>query len=1222
SVGSGSGSLTGGMLPSSTAGGSAGDQPPHPLRQDGINVTAAAAAAAAAAASSSPVGRGHEGDVPTISPTPSSTTSSGGHSSRSGVRGSVNLGGRSVSPIGNDRQRQSPLARPQGASSRGGGARAAPRGAQFASAMPHGLTVQELKELTKIRLAREALTAPAQPASSANPRAQQQRNNPGSDGGGDFGRGRAVSPAISGDLGRRRGGHADSRSPVPRSSPSTPGVEDRPHRRTRRGGRRGRNSRSPRPNGQHCSPKLGDEDSHQHRDLRHHLYHDGYSSASPSPRIRRGITDPWAYADDDKHPRSSSQPRAVSRDDNQVTSGEVSGGGSIGPAPAASEGGREGGAPGGGERGSTEAEAAAAAERLSAIGSPDLTLEAKGHPTSGGSGGGAGGGYGSPLGGGSGRGLPNQQQPSTMLPEAASSSSGRRPVSMPLPSGGDSRQSSSLLMMGDELWAQEFRDLRRQDGAAGGGRGSAVDAGITAGDHHDRGGGRDRDPLERAAGGWSGDRPRSLHHFDRGQLAEERRRFAEDQVRERGPGGSTARVHGMIGGERLTSLSGFEESDASASHARRFYQEQQHQRQYHPHAYPRLQRARSDGLVSSSHHAGRGGSAELQERDVYDGVQQHYRHSGYSRGSDGGKPPPPPPSRIGDRYHANHHQQQPNPHWRYSSGDSYRSHSQQQQQHHHQHHQHHQHHHHHHRHPDGADNGTPGVGSRNTGAGSTRHLPAHHQQQQQQPQLVSRRSDGGVVVSSAAYHRDAGRPTIGNGSGGGAGGGFDRREAMFGGDGVGLVRGAGTTGGGRHGSPPSFAEGDISLNASALICLPPVAESVLVTPRTAAGGSWKNTATSTQEIAAGAAEAAVVPPWKGFQAENSQQQRQVRFYPSASPHPFHATGDTRGFEEGGGSDGGSHPRHTPGGARHDYSAAAASRVEKRHEPAAPTFRRKHEGAHPTSTTANRDSSINHQTGGYPGWSSGSDGGGGFVPGGADSVGRASPLIDSPLVTGLSFPLEFAGHGGGGGGGARVFGRTGSEGALSAHGSVPAAAVAAIFSATRSEGKAGSDDGGQGTAAAAAAGFTASAAGEGAGRGFASGLFGLDTVGGGVGIGSSPSSHNSAGPVDAAPAMMPQQLNLGRGFGGGGSAIGSGMDPPLHVDSSSLFSSIGQRGRDGGGGDVMHSGHRQSSSVSSAPVGGERGGAVGGGGPVGAIGSSRNIASNPVAGADADSSASP
>ncbi|CAM9298642.1 unnamed protein product, partial [Ectocarpus fasciculatus] len=223
------------------------------------------------------------------------------------------------------------------------------------------------------------------------------------------------------------------------------------------------------------------------------------------------------------------------------------------------------------------------------------------------------------------------------------------------------------------------------------------------------------------------------------------------------------------------------------------------------------------------------------------------------------------------------------------------------------------------------------------------------------------------------------------------------------------------------------------------------------------------------------------------------------------------------------------------------------------------------------------------------------GGGGFLPGGADSVGRSSPLSDSPLVTGLSFPLELAGYSGGGGGG-RVFGRTGSEGALSAHGSGPTAAVAAIFSGTRSEGKAGSDEGGQGTAGA---GFPGSAAGEGAGRGFASGLFGLDTVGGGVGIGSSPSSHNSAGPVDAAPATMPQQLNLGRGFGGGGGggAIGSGMDPPLRVDTNSLFSSFGQPGSDGGGGggDVMPSGHRQSSGVSSTPVGGERGGAVGGGG---------------------------
>lgn len=143
SVGSGSGSATGGMLPSSTVGGVGEDQPlqPPPRRPNGINVIAAAAGGG-------PPGGGHGGEIP---PTPSSTTSSGGHSSRSGVRGgSVNVGGRSVSPIGNGGRRQSPLARPQGGSSRGGGAGAAPRGAQVASAMPHGLTVQELKELTKV----------------------------------------------------------------------------------------------------------------------------------------------------------------------------------------------------------------------------------------------------------------------------------------------------------------------------------------------------------------------------------------------------------------------------------------------------------------------------------------------------------------------------------------------------------------------------------------------------------------------------------------------------------------------------------------------------------------------------------------------------------------------------------------------------------------------------------------------------------------------------------------------------------------------------------------------------------------------------------------------------------------------------------------------------------------------------------------------------------------
>lgn len=91
---------------------------------------------------------------------------------------------------------------------------------------------------SQMRLAREAFSVPVHTASASTLPAEQTSS------GGGGGRGRADSPAPGGDAGadeRRRQRYPESRSPMSRSTPSSPGLDDRPHRRTRRGGRRGRN---------------------------------------------------------------------------------------------------------------------------------------------------------------------------------------------------------------------------------------------------------------------------------------------------------------------------------------------------------------------------------------------------------------------------------------------------------------------------------------------------------------------------------------------------------------------------------------------------------------------------------------------------------------------------------------------------------------------------------------------------------------------------------------------------------------------------------------------------------------------------------------------------------------------------------------------------------------------------------------------------------------------
>ncbi|CAN0130340.1 unnamed protein product, partial [Scytosiphon promiscuus] len=342
-------------------------------------------------------------------------------------------------------------------------------------------------------------------------------------------RGRVGSPALSVELGgeRRHRRHDSSRSPMhPRSTPSTPGLEDRPHRRTRRGGRRGRN-RSPRPDDQY-SPRVGDESNHN----------DGYSSASYSPRPRRSMSDPWADPHD-QFPRSSSQPRTVIRDDRddhpllsalsrEGTSDGYGGGGGGGGArsshPAGTSGadvedlGLAGGSRGSGVRGEGSGSLGPGAAAAAAAMAVAATATAAG-------------------GGGRGDQLPTRAAHPSLSPSQSATFSRRSPDNG-ASSGGGGGAGRSSPSMGSTAWKQDFHDRRREDGtgAAGGGRGTVVGAGVAEDFQHHHGGGsrgRDRDrearPERGAGAALSGQRPRSLHHLDRRHLGEgERRQFSAE----------------------------------------------------------------------------------------------------------------------------------------------------------------------------------------------------------------------------------------------------------------------------------------------------------------------------------------------------------------------------------------------------------------------------------------------------------------------------------------------------------------------------------------------------------------------------------------------------------------------------------------------------------------------------------------------------------------------
>ncbi|CAN0017679.1 unnamed protein product, partial [Hapterophycus canaliculatus] len=538
-------------------------------------------------------------------------------------------------------------------------------------------------EREQIRLAREAFDTPVH-SSAAHPVSGQQQQDPIGAGGGGSGapRGRAASPALSVDLGgaRPHRDHDSSRSPMhTRSTPSTPGLEDRRHRRTRRGGRRGRN-RSPRP-GDQPSPRLGDGDNHN----------DGYSSASYSPRPRRSMSDPWADPHD-QYPRSSSQPRTVSRDDHPLLSalsrdGSVDGyggGGSDGGARLIHPGdtggaataadsedlsgagvARDDGVSGAGS-GSTEAGAAAAAAAV------------------------AGGRL-------KGDKWPAQAAHPPLLSSQAAAFSSRS-----LHNGSGGRLSPP---MSDTAWKQELHDRRRADGTApvlGGGieRGPVDGAGVAEDFQHYHGGssrGRDREREmrpERGTGAllFSGQRPRSLHHLDRRQFAEgERRQFPAEaeQVHTQNCAGGMPHVHGMIGNERLTSLRGFEDPRTGPLHQPQH--DQGHHSHHHHHQqqqqtssyFLRTQRSNSEGILRPS--------SQQQQHHHHHRQQQHhsYLRAGSSTGNMSNNKLPlraqQDAPRMGDRHHypqQQQHLQQLHPHRRYGS-ESTHQHPPQGHQHHH-----------------------------------------------------------------------------------------------------------------------------------------------------------------------------------------------------------------------------------------------------------------------------------------------------------------------------------------------------------------------------------------------------------------------------------------------------------------------------------------------------------------------------------------------------------
>ena len=287
--------------------------------------------------------------------------------------------------------------------------------------------------------------------------------------------------------------------------------------------------------------------------------HEGYSSASPSPRARRRESDPWADLDD--HLRSASQPRTMSRDElARGTSG--GGGGTVG------NGGRraadfvrsKGGSGGGGS--SRDIGGYSASPRLSS----HMDVYA--------SGGGGGGSASDPR--HLQRGLQqqhphqhphhhhhphhqhHQQHPPPLpteafslldAPAAGSSTGGgggssRRPQSLPLsgsraggvqgllqwdsrggggggsggggalgpPSSRGSSSSGRVSPVMEMAWLQEIERRRREAGGR-----SLAEAERGGGG----GGARERDQERMAVAQQQQERPRSMHHLDRRQLLNE-----------------------------------------------------------------------------------------------------------------------------------------------------------------------------------------------------------------------------------------------------------------------------------------------------------------------------------------------------------------------------------------------------------------------------------------------------------------------------------------------------------------------------------------------------------------------------------------------------------------------------------------------------------------------------------------------------------------------------
>lgn len=272
--------------------------------------------------------------------------------------------------------------------------------------------------------------------------------------------------------------------------------------------------------------------------------------------MRRSQTDPWADAED--HPRSSSQPRAVSREQSFPRSS------GLGVAAANGGGGRRGseamsraGGGGGGGGGGREPGSYSSGSSAGLASPPHLDIHGSRPSSTGVSGGGGSTGGG---GGGSFNGYRHH------LPEAfsvldhhsaglAPAAPGRRPSSLPLSAAGGGGGSRGHLawelrnagvsgraglpssrgnsgraspQMAEAAWLKEVERRRRDRG----GRGGSVDGDRRGGGGGGGGGGGEMERMMQVEGA-----QRSVHHFDRRYMAEEQVREEEGEEEEETGGG-------------------------------------------------------------------------------------------------------------------------------------------------------------------------------------------------------------------------------------------------------------------------------------------------------------------------------------------------------------------------------------------------------------------------------------------------------------------------------------------------------------------------------------------------------------------------------------------------------------------------------------------------------------------------------------------------------------